>query len=163
MITNAKDEHLKAINDIYNQAVANGLKTAHLEPITLEERRSWFQDHPQQLFPIFIYEKDHNVLGWLSISPYRPERQALDEVVEVSFYVDYKHHRKGIASRLMKKAIDFCKQANYRIVLAFLISNNKPSLKLLQKFDFQEAGRIPEAIHYENEFHDHLFMCKNLY
>lgn len=162
MITVAQSKHLKAVNDIYNQAVSDGLRTAHLHPTTLEERKVWFKEHPDSLYPIFIYKKYAEVCGWLSISPYRAGRQALNEVVEVSFYVDYAHHREGIASRLMKHAIRFCKNNNYRLIVAFLINQNEASISLLQKFDFQSAGRIPKAVHHKNEFRDHLCMYKKI-
>ncbi|MGD8427192.1 MAG: GNAT family N-acetyltransferase [Balneolaceae bacterium] len=162
MITFAKKHHLQAINDIYNQAVEDGFRTAHTCPISMSERKSWFYHHTEKRYPVFVFIEDERVVGWLSISSYRSDRQALDEVVEVSYYVDYHHHGKGIATRLMQHAIDFCDDAGYRIMVAILVSDNKPSFSFLKKFDFREGGRIPNAIHYHNEFRDHLYMFKNL-
>lgn len=162
MIKQARPKDLQSINDIYNQAVKDGLRTAHSKPISLTERQGWFKDHSENSFPVFIYEKDNQILGWISISPYRSDRQALDEVVEVSYYVDYEHHGQGIATKLMQHAIQYCTDANYRILVAILVSSNEPSIGLLQKFGFKEGGRIPDAIHYENTFRDHLYMYKRL-
>lgn len=163
MIRQAQPKDLQPINNIYNQAVADGLRTAHREPISLTSREGWYHDHSQNSFPVFIYEKDDTIWGWISISPYRNDRQALDEVVEVSYYVDYNHHRQGIASKLMQKAVDFCEETDYRIMVAILVSGNAPSIGLLQKFGFHEGGRIPDAIHYEDIFRDHLYMYKRLH
>lgn len=162
MIREAGPKDLASINDIYNQAVEDGLRTAHCESISLAEREGWFLDHQESNYPIFLYEENNKTLGWLSISPYRSDRQALNEVVEISYYVDYGHHNEGIATTLMQHAIDFCRKANYRILLAILVSGNQPSISLLQKFGFQEVGRIPDAIHYKDVFRDHLYMCKRL-
>lgn len=162
MISPAQFKHVKQINNIYNQAVKDGLRTAHIEPVSIQEREVWLGKHSPDRFPIFVFLKDDEVLGWISISPYRDDRQALDEVVEVSYYVDYDHHGQGIASQLMKYAISFCKSVNYRIMVAILVSENEPSVGLLDKFGFKEAGRISDAIHYKDEFRDHLFMYKNL-
>jgi phosphinothricin acetyltransferase len=162
MIIKARLEHLPAINEIYNQAVATGLKTAHTSPTSVEERRHWFKKYPRDRYPVFVYLIDQKPVGWLSVSPYRFGRQALDTVVEVSYYIDHHHHGKGIASQLMEHAIDFCLELKYRILVAILISENKPSIGLLEKFDFQEGGRIPGAIQFEDEVRDHLYMYKNL-
>lgn len=163
MIYPARPEHLKAIDDIYNQAVEDGLRTAHIKPLSDEERKAWFERHRKDQLPIFVYTNDEKkVLGWISVSPYRSGRQALNDVVEISYYVDYNHHGSGIATELMERALQFCKKANYRIAVAILVSSNTPSVKLLEKFGFIEGGRIPDALHFGDTFQDHLYMYKNL-
>lgn len=162
MITRAKPKHLKAINDIYNQAVVDGLRTAHTQPVSLEQRKRWHNNHHYKSYPVFVFLNDDTVLGWLSVSPYRSDRQALNEVVEISYYVDYDHHDQGIATELMKHGLTFCKEANYRIAVAVLVSGNKPSIALLEKFNFAECGRIPDALHFDSDYRDHLYMFKKL-
>ncbi len=162
MIRLASSNHLEPINKIYNQAVQDGLRTAHTDPIPLAERKLWFQDHSRDNYPIFVAEQNGTVVGWISVSPYRSDRQALNEVVEVSYYVDYDHHGTGIGTALMNHAIKFCKRKNYRLIVAILVSQNEPSLALLNKFGFHEGGRIPNAIRYGDEYRDHLYMYKEL-
>lgn len=162
MIVLAQPTHLQAINRIYNQAVRDGFRTAHDQPVDLNYRKQWFDQHPEDQYPVWVYSKNDEVLGWVSLSPYRPGRKALDEVAEVSYYVDYEHHNQGIATQLMKQAIAFCKDHSYRIVVAILLSQNAPSIRLLKNFNFQEGGCIPDAYHYQGEFRDHLYMYKKL-
>ncbi|MDZ7715556.1 MAG: N-acetyltransferase family protein [Balneolaceae bacterium] len=162
MIRFAKEAHLRDIDRIYNQAIEDGLRTAHLEPLDPRERRAWFNNHNQGSFPIFVFTEDGKTLGWLSLSPYRPGRGALSEVAEVSYYVDYNHHDSGIASQLMESAISFCDNTPLRILVAILISGNSASIELLQKFGFEEWGRIPEGIHYDGQFKDHVYWGKRL-
>lgn len=162
MIIHAQPEHLSDIDRIYNQAIEDGLRTAHLEPLTHKEREEWFKSHSDESFPVFIWTEQNSVLGWLSISPYRSGRGALGEVAEVSYYVDYHHHSKGIATALMEHAIDFCTRSHFRILVAILVSENKESIALLKKFDFKETGRIKDAIHYKSMFRDHLYMSLHI-
>jgi len=162
MIRLATSADLQIINDIYNQAVAEGFRTAHAKPVSLDERKAWFSDHSSDTFPVYVFTENSNVLGWISVSAYRSGRQALNEVVEISYYVDYDHHHQGIATKLMEKALEFCRSANYRITVAILISQNIPSISLLEKFGFTQGGRIPDAIHHQEEFRDHLYMYKKL-
>lgn len=162
MIRFAKEAHLRDIDRIYNQAIDDGLKTAHLQPLNAGERRNWFNNHNASTFPIFVFTEGGQTLGWLSLSPYRSGRGALSEVAEVSYYVDYEHHGKGIASQLMSSAIRFCANSPLRLLVAILISENDQSLALLKKFDFEEWGRIPDGIHYEDTFADHIYWGKRL-
>lgn len=158
LIIHAQPEHLPDIDRIYNQAIEDGLRTAHLEPLTHKEREDWLKSHSDESFPVFIWTEHESVLGWLSISPYRSGRGALSEVAEVSYYVDYNHHGKGIATALMEHAIDFCTRSHFRILVAILVSENIESIALLQKFGFEEAGRVRDAIHYRHIFRDHVYM-----
>lgn len=162
MITTATSQHLQDINNIYNKAVKDGLRTAHTEPVSLEERKNWYQKHDSAQYPIFVYLENNKLKGWLSISPYREGRQALNEVVVISYYVDYEHHGQGIASALMEHALNFCKAKNFRLALAILIDGNEPSIKLLEKFHFEECGRIPNGIHYDDIYRNHLYYCKSV-
>ncbi|WP_440998626.1 N-acetyltransferase family protein [Fodinibius sp. SL11] len=162
MITRAEPEHLKAINDIYNQAVAEGFRTAHTHPVSLKQRKQWFNRHPKNTYPVFVYLDDNELLGWLSVSKYSKNRAALSEVIEVSYYVDYNHQNQGIATQLMEHALQFCKQSDYRIAVAILVSDNEASIALLNKFGFSEAGRIPDALNFNDKYRDHLYMYKKL-
>lgn len=162
MIVHAREEHISEINRIYNQAVKDGLRTAHVSPVSMEKRRQWFKRHDRDRYPIFVWQENGSAKGWLSISPYRAGREALVEVAEVSYYVDYEYHGRGIASALMKHGVEFCKNTGLRILVAILISENEESIGLLQKFGFEESGRITEAIHYDGIYRDHVYMSLNI-
>ena len=162
MIRFALPGDLEAINNIYRQAVRAGLQTAHIEAPSLQERKQWFDKHSKQHYPVFVYESKGSIAGWLSVSPYRAGRQALAEVVEISYYVHSDHQGQGVGSSLIERAIDFCGETGYRIMVAILIEGNEASMALLNKFKFREGGRIPEAIHYRETFRDHLYYYKKL-
>ena len=162
MITHARSKHLPAINNVYNQAVAEGLRTAHTNPTSLDERRTWFKKHSSDCYPVFVYLDDDSVVGWLSVSTYSKDRQALNEVVEISYYVDFDYRGQGIASALMEHGLQFCRESGYRIAVAILVSKNQPSISLLEKFGFSEAGRIPDGLNFNGEFCDHLYMYRKL-
>jgi len=162
LITRARVEHLSQIDDIYNQAVNDGLRTAHLSPLSEKERNEWFKRHDNELFPVFVWLENEAVKGWLSVSPYRSGRDALSEVAEISYYVDYREHGRGIASELMHYGIEYCKKAPFRILVAILISGNEESIGLLNKFGFKESGRIKKAVHYNDLYRDHVYMSLNI-
>ncbi|WP_083750204.1 GNAT family N-acetyltransferase [Rhodohalobacter halophilus] len=77
---------LPAIDIIYNEAIEEGFRTAHTEPMGKDARLNWFKNFNEK-YPLYVSEEESEVTGWLSISPYRKGRQALSETAEVSFYV----------------------------------------------------------------------------
>lgn len=162
MIQRAKPDHLDEITRIYNQAVEAGLRTAHLQPRNRQEQSEWFDRHGKDPYPIFVDRREGEVVGWISVSPYRPGRCALDEVAEISYYVDFRHHRKGIATGLMEHTLSYCRSQKFRILVALLIEGNTGSVRLLKNFGFCLWGVIPKAVKYQQEHYDHICMGREL-
>ena len=79
---------LEAINRIYNQAVHQRFCTAHLQAVEMGERKRWFAAHDPARYPVFVALEEEYLVGWVSLGPYREDRQALAHVAEVSYYVE---------------------------------------------------------------------------
>ncbi len=142
----ASEADLPVIDKIYNQAIAQRFCTADLTPIGMTRRREWFAAHPAQEYPIYLYESDNIIRGWLSLSPYRPGREALKQVAEVSFYVAEDARGKRIGSHLLEHAIQACPALEKRILFAIVIEGNSASLALLKKHGFEQWGYLPQVI-----------------
>ncbi len=92
------------ITEILNQAIEAGNATAILETFKPEDRLEWLQEHLGEKYVVYVAEMDYHVVGWLSLSPYRKGRQAFTHLAEITYYIDYAFHRKGIARALYEKA-----------------------------------------------------------
>jgi phosphinothricin acetyltransferase len=158
----AQASDLPAINAIYNQAVAGRFLTGDLEPVGARRRRQWFKEHDPERHPVYVYEKDGQVLGWLSISAYRPGRGALQDTAELSYYVDNTHQGEGIGSRLMDHAIRESLRMKKRVLFAIVIAGNQASLGLLKKFGFEQWGVLHEVIAAHGEVRDQVVLGKIL-
>jgi L-amino acid N-acyltransferase YncA len=131
--------------EIYNQAIASHTATADTVPFSVETRRSWFDAHTADMYPIHVCENEHGlVAGYLSISTYR-NRPALARTAEVSYYVDYSQHGQGIGSALLQHALEDAQRIGKKIYLAFLLEGNTRSLRLLEKFGFERWAYLPQV------------------
>lgn len=148
---------LPRIVEIYNQAIAARNATADTVPFTLEERLDWFNSHSEDEYPIYVFvDKDGRVGGWLSLSPYRG-RPALARTAEVSYYVDYTCHGKGIGTALMNHALNDCTRIGRKVLVAILLEWNTGSLKLLEKFGFEKWGHMPDVAEFDGQLCGHLY------
>jgi phosphinothricin acetyltransferase len=162
MIRNALKSDLKQIDAIYNQAIALGFLTAHTQPLKQAERLIWFEKYSPDNYPLFVFEKDNQVVGWLSVSPYRQGRQALNETVEISFYIDTAHKREGIGYKLIQHAIEYMYRINKRVLIAIVIESNTASINLLEKLGFEKWGFLPEVVHFQNKIKGQIYMGRIL-
>ena len=148
---------LTAINRIYNQAVHQKFCTAHLSPLNMNQREAWFKVHDPDRFPVYVTVQDEQVTGWISLGPYRSDRQALVHVAEVSYYVDEQEKEKGVGSMLLEYAISIAPSFGFSVLIAILLSRNPASIALLEKFGFSRWGTMPGIAKIDGQFADHLY------
>jgi phosphinothricin acetyltransferase len=159
---------LPAIVRIYNQAIRQGESegnqpvTAFREPLTVADRRAWFDRHEADAHPIWVAERNGDVAGWCSLSPYRAGRAALRKATEISYYVDVRHRRNGLASALMDRALGTAPDLGFDIVIAVLLDGNRPSIGLLKQYGFSEWGRLPQLAAFDDRRFDHLIYGRHV-
>jgi len=152
----AEEHDLSQIVEIYNQAVAQKGATADLSPVSAESRIGWFADHKPDVYPIWVAEQSECVLGWCSMSAYRPGRMALRRTAEISYYVHEDHRRKGVASALIQHAIEQCPALKIRNLFSLLLDINEPSVRILEKFGFVKWGHMPDVAELDRKTCGHL-------
>lgn len=153
----AKDTDLVSLVEIYNQAIVTKRCTADTETFQVEDRLSWFEDHQSKEYPLYVYEADNNVVGYLYFSGYRPGRKAMQHTAEVSYYLHNDYQGKGIGTKLMTFALNEGKELGFKTLLAILLAINVPSIKLLEKFGFEEWGCLPDIANFDGELCSHLY------
>jgi len=144
-------EDLPSIVEIYNQAVPTFRSTARTEPVNVNDRKGWFYEHDHHKHPIFVAEQEKGVIGWCSLSVYRPGRPALRFTTELSYYVDINHQRQGIGYELVKHALDVSPSLGIKNVVAVLIDRNEGSRRLLEKLGFEKWGYLPRVLDFHGE------------
>ncbi len=153
---------LPQIVEIYNQAVNLSGCTADLDPISIESRQSWFNEHSSEAYPIWVADNQGSVLGWCSLSPYRCGRMALKHIAEISYYIDQNHRGTGVGSSLLQHAIDQCPGLQIKNLLALILGINIASIGIMDKFKFELWGTMPAVAEIDGEKCDHLIYGRNV-
>jgi len=147
---------LPAIVAIYNQAIQQQFQTADTKTFSVNERIAWFEKFDER-YPLLVYVIDDIVIGWASISPYRPGRQALRHSVELSYYVHQDHHSKGIGTAIIKHALGACKTLGYKNVITIILDRNEPSIRLMKKLGFEQWAHLPLIADFDGEECGHVY------
>jgi Sortase and related acyltransferases len=153
---------LERITEIYNQAVSSKFETADTVVFDSKDRLDWFYSHPQETYPIFVYELNGAVVGWISISPYRCGRKALRFTAEISYYVHSGFKRKGIGSKLVEFTLNKGKTLNFKTLFAIILDKNIASINLLKKFGFTEWGHLPDVADFDGVECGHVYYGRKI-
>ena len=154
----ANPADLPEITVIYNHAVRAGGQTAETTEVNLAERQHWLAKHAPDRRPVYVAEMQGQVAGYLTLSDYRPGRQAVARTAEVSYYVAPAFFRQGVASALLNYALQAMPALDISTVFAIVIASNQASLALLQKHGFEIWGRLPGVVEVKGQRYDHLYL-----
>lgn len=145
----AEQGDLPAIVAIYNQAIRGGISTGDLNEFQIQDRIGWFEKFNAH-YPIYVVEFERKVVGYGTLSPYRPGRGAMNSIAEISFFLDENFQGMGIGSFLVDFMIRDCQRIGKKSLLAILLDVNEKSISLLKKFGFEEWGVFPDIIELKN-------------
>jgi L-amino acid N-acyltransferase YncA len=158
----AEIDDLPVIVDIYNQSIPSKQSTGDTQPLRVEERMTWFGEHRPDEHPIFVAEVEGELVGWCSLSAYRPGRAALRFTAEISYYIAYEYPRQGIATALVGHALAACPVLGIRHVFAIVLEGNEASLKLLKKMGFEQWGYLPRVADFDGNEVGHLYYGRHV-
>jgi len=153
----AEQRDLQAMTEIYNQAIVRKTCTADTETFTTEQRQSFLDAHQNDEYPLYVYEIDGQVVGYVYLSGYRPGRKAMRYITEVSYYIHDDFQRQGLGTKFLGFAIEEAKRLGYRDLIAILLGFNKASIALLEKFNFEKWGELPDIADFDGKLSSHLY------
>ena len=158
----AAEDDVLAITEIYNQAVALKSATADITPLSEENRRAWLTEHRADKYPVFVADQQGCVVGYSSLSPYRPGRRALRHTAEISYYVHENYQGQGVGSGLIEHAINACPRLELKTLFAIILDINPASVRILEKFGFQKWGHLPRVAEFDGVDCGHLYFGRRI-
>jgi L-amino acid N-acyltransferase len=135
---------LPAINAIYNHYVLTSTCTYDLEPITLEVRAAWFQEHDEHRYPVVVAESGGEVVGWGSLSKFRT-RAGYDPTCEATVYIRHDCHRRGIGRAILIDLIAAARQAGFHTILGGASAEQTASIALQESLGFVRVAHLREV------------------
>ncbi len=134
---------LKAITDIYNEAVVTTDATFDLETRTEEEQGVWLAGH-DAMHPVLVAELDGMVVGWASLSKWS-SRSAYAGTAEISLYIKEEFRGKGAGRKLLEDIMLEGEKVGLHTVLARITTGNTVSIRLHESAGFEQVGVMREV------------------
>ncbi len=137
-------DDLPRIVAIYNAAIPTRQSTAELEPVSVDSRRAWFDEHAPDKHPLWVLERGGEIMAWISASPFH-KRAAYHRTAEVSLYVAPEAQGQGLGRPLLDKLVADCPRLGITTLVALIFGHNQPSLRFFSRAGFEKWGHLPEV------------------
>lgn len=144
MIRESKTQDLKAITEIYNDAILNTTAVYTYLETTVEERTQWMMEKQNEGWPLWVYEIEGNIAGFATYGAFR-DWPAYQYTIEHSIYVSTQYRRKGVASKLLMHLIEDAKKKGYQTIVAGIDASNNRSILLHERHGFVAAGVLRQV------------------
>lgn len=161
MIRMMKETDAQRVADITNHAILNEFGVYREAPTLASEQIERLHDAQAHNYPFFVYEIDHQVVGYATYGDFR-KYYGYRFSVEDSIYIDPAYQGRHIASELMVELIAAARDRGMHIIVGAIDSNNVGSIKLHEKYGFVGCGTLPEIAIKKGRYLDLCLYIKNL-
>lgn len=161
-IRDANINDLPTIIDIYNSTISSRMVTADLEPISVENRVQWFNDHSPSFRPLWMVENHGEICAWVSFQSFYG-RPAYNATAEISIYIHQDSRGRKLGKYLIQQAIGACPKLQIKTLLGFIFGHNDPSLKLFSSFGFEKWAHLPKVAELDGIERDLLILGKRIF
>jgi phosphinothricin acetyltransferase len=138
------EDDLAAIVAILNYTIVNSDATFTSEPVTVAERRDWFERFsPTGPYRLLVARRGDRVLGYAASQPYW-DHERFGETVEVSIALDADCRGHGVGTALYRALFGCLASEPVHVALAGIVLPNDASVALHRTFGFTEVGTFHE-------------------
>jgi phosphinothricin acetyltransferase len=136
---------LAALNDIYNQYVAEAHYTFDVEPMTIEARREWFTHYGTTgRHRLMVAVSEGRAIGYASSSRFHHAKAAYEMSVETSVYLAHESVGRGAGSRLYEGLFKQLEGEDVHRAYAGIALPNPASIALHERFGFKRVAHFTE-------------------
>lgn len=157
----ASIDDLPMIVEIYNATIPSRMVTADTEPVSVEDRLTWFYEHHPERRPLWVVEHEVSICGWVSLQSFYG-RPAYRATAEVSIYLHEDFRGKGLGKQILTRVFAECPKLGIDTLLGFIFAHNEPSLRLFTSLGFVKWAHLPEVATLDGVKRDLLILGKKI-
>ncbi len=161
-IRDATPGDLPAITAIFNEVIANSTAVYFLQPVTLDDRRAWFEARRRAGYPVLVAEQGGEVLGFSSFGEFRGVWPGYRYSVEHSVHVRADARGRGLGRRLVEALFEPALAMDKHVMIGGVDADNAASIALHEALGFQRVAHFHEVGHKFGRWLDLVFMQRYL-
>jgi phosphinothricin acetyltransferase len=157
----ATEADLEGVVVIYNEVIANRTAVFANAPVTVDERRRWWQARTAQGYPVLIIRDALGVAGFGSFGDFRAW-PGYRFTVEHTLHVRTDVRGRGIGTQLLRALIDRASALGKHVMVAGVDADNLASVRLHERLGFTQAGRLREVGYKFERWLDLVFLQRSI-
>ena len=161
-IRHATPEDLPAILDIYNEVIANSTAVYKDDPLTLDDRREWLEEHARAGYPVLVAVGENGVVGFATFGEFRGVWAGYRYSVEHTVHVRSDQRGKGIGIRLVQELFPLARAMGKHVMVGGIDGSNQGSIRMHERLGFEQVGGMPEVGRKFGRWLDLVFMQRFL-
>ena len=143
-IRNAVESDFDEITAIYNEVLTTSTAIYNDIPVTRANRIEWWRDRLRLGYPMLVAVDDGRIAGFATFGDFRPSA-GYRFTVECTIHIHSSARGRGIGTRLLNQIADRARALGKHSMLAGVDSENKASLRFLERFGFRRVAYFPEV------------------
>jgi L-amino acid N-acyltransferase YncA len=143
-IRDARDEDMPGVLAIYNEVLSTSTAIYNDTPVTLENRRDWWQARVQQQYPVLVAADDSGVIGFAAFGDFR-SWPGYRFSVEHSVHIRADRRGQGVGQALMEPLIARACGLGKHIMIAGVDADNAGSIRFHERLDFVRVAHFREV------------------
>lgn len=160
-IRDLRDADLPGLLAIYNQVIATSTAVYSDNPVTLEDRKAWWQARSALGYPVLVACDDSGVLGFSTFGDFRAW-PGYRYTVEHSVHVREDRRGTGIGAQLVSALFPRAIALDKHVMIAGIDAANAGSIRFHERLGFETAGCLRQVGWKFGRWLDLLFMQRVL-
>ena len=140
-IRDARDEDLPGLAAIYNEVIATSTAIYSSEPVTVAERRQWWQARTAQGYPVLVARDAAGVAGLATFGDFRAW-PGYRFTVEHSVHVRADGRGRGLGTLLVQALFPRAAALGKHVMIAGVDAANAASIRFHERLGFEKSGQL---------------------
>jgi len=140
----ASEADLPGVAAICNEVIATSTAIFSHLPVTLAERRQWWQARRAQGYPVLVAHDARGVAGFASFADFR-SGPGYRFTVEHTVHVRADGRGCGTGSALVGELLACAARLGKHVMVAGVDAGNGASIRFHERLGFVESGRLPQV------------------
>jgi len=160
-VREATEADLEGLAAIYNEVIASSTAVFSYLPVSVDERRRWWQARTAQGYPLLVAHDEHGVAGFGTFGDFRPW-PGYRFTVEHTLHVRADARGRGLGTQMLQALVQRARALGKHVMVAGVDAGNAASIRLHERCGFAQAGRLREVGYKFDRWLDLVFLQRAL-
>ena len=157
----ATEADLEGLAAIYNEVIASSTAVFSYLPVSVDERRRWWQARTAQGYPVLVAHDEHGVAGFGTFGDFRPWPGYRCTVAH-TLHVRADARGRGLGTQMLQALVQRARALGKHVMVAGVDAGNAASIRLHERCGFAQAGRLREVGYKFDRWLDLVFLQRAL-